>query len=447
MMNFLKTKQTQKGIKIKFKNKNYELKYPQQLWKSYPNKEILVNNYIPLVTLSLPLMADIKSIKYNLPKSIFQQKYKELFLKDLPSSTQDNKQDAIKLTKQFKKIKYTFQKHKRLKLKTKNSKNTNYKAILPLSFGKDSLLTLAVSREIGLNPATIYINDTISPKENKQKLKFGKKLNKEFRQKHYIIQNNIEKLIDFDTWNKPETNFNYTHMITGFCLIALPIAHRHNSEYIIIGNEQDMDFSFKTWQGLEAWPAYDQTSVWQQELNKMIKQLTNKRTEVISIIRPLTNIAIIKILHKRYPEIAKYQFSCDCLNTSYNRRWCNECNKCAKLSLFMKAFGINTKKLGLKNLFSKKHKHFYSLFKGREVDRYEQNIESREQQLLAFLLATRQKAKGYLINYFKKHYLKEALTKENELRKKYFRIWPSNIPKEIKSDVLSIYREEFRDLQ
>jgi hypothetical protein len=207
-----------------------------------------------------------------------------------------------------------------------------------------------------------------------------------------------------------------------------------------------MNFSF-TNQGLEAWPAYDQTSIWQRKQNEIIKKLTNNQTRVVSLIRPLTNIAIIKILYSRYPELAKYEFSCDCLNASFRRRWCHECNKCARHFLFMKAFNINTKKtVGLGNLFKKQDKKYYSLFNGKEVDRYEQNIESKEQQLLAFLLATRQKARGYLIDYFKKNFMKEALAREDELRKKYFSLWPANIPKEIKSRVLKIYREEFKDL-
>ena len=448
-MTILQAKPTKEGISIQFRNKNYKLKYPQKIWKNYFDKQNLIKNYVPLATISLPLMLNLKKIHYNIPESEFQNKYKELLLKDLPSSTFDNKQDAVKLTQKFRKIKFIFEKkEEKIKSGKKKLKNTKHRAIIPLSFGKDSLLTLSLAREIGLNPVSIYINDTITPKENKQKLILGKKFAKQFNQKHYMIENKIERLNDFDTWDKPETNFNYSHMITGFCLISLPFVQYYNSRYIILGNEQDMNFSFTGSQNLRAWPAYDQTSIWQEEQNKIIQKLTNNKTQVTSIIRPLTNIAIIKILYSRYPEKARYEFSCDCLNISLRRRWCHECNKCARHFLFMKAFGINTKKMiGLDGLFQKKHKKLYSLFDGKEVDRYEQNIESKEQQLLAFLLASRQKARGYLIDYFKKNYMKEALAKENELRKKYFSLWPAKIPKELKNKVLSIYREELRDLR
>ncbi len=48
---------------------------------------------------------------------------------------------------------------------------------------------------------------------------------------------------------------------------------------------------------------------------------------------------------------------------------------------------------------------------------------------------------------FKKKFLKEAQERENELRKKFFTIYDSNIPKEIKRDIISIYKEELEELQ
>jgi len=442
---FLISRTTKEGIKISFRNKTYSMIFPRKIWGSYPNKEILMNNFIPLATISLPLIANIKKIHYNIPEPVFKEKYKQLMIKDLPSSTYDYRhQDATKMIKKFLSIKYVFE-GKTKKIKTKaRLKKTKHRAIIPLSLGKDSLLTLGISREINLRPVSLYINDTVMPKENKLKLKLGKKLSKELKQEHYVINNTIEKLTDFDTWNKAETSINYTHMTTGFCFIALPFIHYYGLRYIILGNQQDMNFSFKDNHGYEIFPTYDQSREWIKEQDTMLKSLVG--TRVTSIIEPLTNIAIMKILHLRYPKIAKYEVSCDCLNMNEQIRWCHECSKCARLFLFMKAFGVSTKKLGLMNLFKKKHKKFYSLFKGKEVDRYEKSIEAREQQLLAFLLAIRQGARGQLIDYFRKHYLKEALAQEDELRKKYFKLWPSNIPKEIKPQVLSIYREELKAL-
>jgi len=441
------SKPVKSGINVRFKNKSYNLIYPKKIWKAYPFKHLLTSNYIPLATISLPLLLNLGKIHYNYPAPIFYERYKELMEKDLPSSTYDyTHQNATKMIKKFLQIKFNFkgkQQKKEIKHKIKQIKSKHH-AIIPLSLGKDSLLTLAVSQEIGLNPASVYINDTVSPKENRLKLVFGKKLSKEFKLKHYVVTNNIEKINDFDTWKKPETSINYSHMITGFCFLALPFVNFFNSKYIILGNQQDMNFTFKDKEGYLIYPAFDQHKYWTNIQNKMLNAFTEHEVHITSVIQPLTNIAIIKILHKRYPKIAKYQISCDCINTSRDKRWCNKCNKCARLALFMKAFGINTKKLGLRNLFDKKNKHLYALFSGKGVDRYEKSIEAKEQQLLGFLLASRLGERGYLIDFFKKHYLEEAELNEERLRKKYFGIWESTLPKEIKQDVCSIYKEEMQ---
>lgn len=441
-MTKISTKLASNGIQISFKGRDYGLYYPENLWKEYPYKNIFVKNYISLATLPLPILLNLKMVHYNSPKPDFQSEYKKLMLKDLLSSADDDKQDATKLAQRFLNVKYEFEKESRTETITEES--SDERAVVSLSYGKDSLLSLAAAKELGLDPVTVYINDTVSPAENKLKIILGKKLSAELGQKHYIITNSVEQLNDFETWNKPETCFNYSHMVTGFCFIALPLIYRHRAKYIIIGNEQDMDFSFKNKQGIEAWPSYDQTTEWQREQNKMIKKMASKNTEVVSLIRPLTNITTMMILHRRYPDIAKYQASCDGLDVSDEKRWCCNCNMCASSFIFIKAFGANERKAGLKNMLEKKHRQLYILFDGKEVDRYQKNPEAKEQQLLSFLLAYRNGAKGYLMDLFKKKFLAEALEKEEFLRKKYFRLWPAEMPGKLKP-VLGIYKEELKD--
>jgi hypothetical protein len=182
--------------------------------------------------------------------------------------------------------------------------------------------------------------------------------------------------------------------------------------------------------------------------HRMINRMTQDRAGVYSIIRPLTNIAITKILNHRYPEYAKYQVSCDCLDACDEERWCHDCNKGARLSLFMHAVKKNPKKVGFKhNLLDKKHEKHYALFKGRKVDCYEMSSEARDQQLLAFLMAYRAGVRGYLIDKFRKKYMREAKSREKELRKKFFSVHKARLPPQYKKRIVSIYREEMKGLQ
>ncbi len=363
----------------------------------------------------------------------------------IPSAVNDYKQHTKEFIERFLTTEIIFKDDKVKKPIYKEELGDN--SIVPLSCGKDSLLTLAVAKEAGLNPIAVYIIDTVSPPENKIKIKHVKKLCKEQKIKLVFLKNSIEKLNDFETWNTMETCLGYMHMITGFCFISLPLLHYFNADKIILGNQKDMDFSFINKENIVTWPAPDQNSRATKEQHKMIQKMTNNKAGVYSIIRPLTNIAITKILHHRYPEFAKYQISCDCLDVCDEERWCHDCNKCARLSLFTHGIGKHPRVVGFKkNLLDKKYEKHYALFNGREVDHYELNREARDQQLLAFLLAYKAGVKGYLIDKFKKEYLKEAKQREGELRKRFFKVYPVRIPSEIKKKVVSVYKEEMKDL-
>ncbi|UZE93729.1 MAG: hypothetical protein IB618_03095 [Candidatus Pacearchaeota archaeon] len=436
------TKLTKKGFSLKLKHKkiiNTELSYPKQIWQTYDKKDKLIRNLAYLLTLPLPLVARFKKIFYNTPEPEFKRPFQKLMLKDLPSSTFEYKQDLKKYKKQFLSLKINFSKKP---IKTKKPIKIDSEAISLLSFGKDSLLSLAIAKEISLNPIALHINDTVSPSENKLKIKFMKKLTKENNLKGHIITNSIEKLNDFETWNRAEMSLNYAHMVTGFGFIALPLAHFYNSHHIILGNEKNFDFYIRK-NGEKIYPSYDQTTEWTKKLDKMVKEFAD--VKVFSVIRPITDLAITKILHSRYPNIAKYQHSCYGLDASTRKRWCHDCSSCMGCSLFMTAFGINPRRVGLRKFFSKKNRKHYTLFNPKCPTIYDL-IFSKEQELLMLLFALRNKEKGYIIDKFRKKYLKEALTREDELRKKFFRIYASRIPSKLKPKILSIYKEELKDL-
>ena len=207
-----------------------------------------------------------------------------------------------------------------------------------------------------------------------------------------------------------------------------------------------MNFSFTGKDGYKIYPSYDQTDEATKYQDTIIKQATNKQASVFSLIKPLTNIAITKILWNRYPEFAKYQISCDCFDAYGAHRWCHSCNKCARLFLFTKAVNGDTKNLQFRdNLFDKKYKTYFSLFSNdpEEIDCYEKSKEARDQQLFSFYLAKENNADGYLIDLFKMKFLNEAQEREDELYKKFYKIYPNNqIPNKINEKLKSILKEE-----
>jgi len=433
------------GLNVKLENKVFRLTYPEAIWQNYPDKEkdFLVDNLSYLLTCAFPLVSGFKKIRYNTSYPLLKPFFQQMVVRDIPSSTEDYPFSTTEVLKNFLNLEIEF--------KDYNIKNPVYRikpdkdrVIIPLSFGKDSLLTLAVAREMGLKPICIYINDTVSRLENKLKLKLVEKISRDYNVNCFIIKNQIENFNDFEYWGQNESCLGYAHMIAGFCLLTLPFAYFFKARYIALGNQQDMSFSFWNKEGYRAFPSYDQSLEGTRQLNAIIKISTQNKVNVISLIEPLTNLAVTKILHYRYPDVSKIEISCDALNTLENRqRWCLNCSKCARLYIFMKAWGINTKELGFtRELLGKESEKLYSLFSGKLTDNYEKSKQARDEQLLAFYLAYKNDTKGYLIDEFKKKFLAEAERREKSLQKKFLKLHSmETIPENLKSRVGKIYRQ------
>lgn len=443
-LNNIVIKKTKHGLAIQFHGRTYELVFPNERWSMLPDelRDFFAQEYGFISTVTMPLVSEINHLHYNTPAPLFEGPVKEIILHQIPGIADDYDLDTQETIDQFKNIRYSY-----AETSTIDSEATaNDGAVLLLSCGKDSLLTLGLAQELNLNTTPICINDTTTPYENSVLLETVKKINKNLDSSTEIITNNIEKLNDFETWKKTPTCLGYSHMITGFCVLALPFLH-NNASMVLLGNQQNMNFSFKTKQGYVGYPSYDQTTKARLQQQKMLTHL-NKNYRVMSLVEPLTDIAEVKILFSRYPGLAQYQFSCNCLHGTDEKRWCHSCNKCARLSVFMRAHGYDGKKVGLQSMLQRQFKHYYSLFGiNPEIDRYEKSSEARDQQLLAFYMAYKNGAQGHLIDLFKKMFLSEAIAREDELRKKFFRIYKTDLPRNLQTHLQSILKEELQDCQ
>ena len=445
----LNCKKTEEGLSITYENKEYSLSYPKNIWKKYPDgiREVLIDNLVHLLTMNLPLVSGIKKLKYNTARPVFKPFFDTVVINSLPGAVEDYDIQTEDIIKHFLNVEYEFDGHE-TKFPQNYTFNPNEKAVVSLSCGKDSLLSLAVCNEIGLNPISIYINDTVSPSENKIKMEFGKKVCDELDTEFHIVRNEIENLNDFVKWDSSESLIGYTHMLTGFCMIVLPFLHNFQAKYIVLGNQKNMEFRFHNKNGFFSYPSFDQSTRWMRAQDSIAKFMTDRKASVMSVIEPLTNIAIMRVLQRRYGKIGKYEVSCDDLDGTTEIRWCHECSKCARLSLMLKANKIDVKKIGFReNLLEKNHKELYCLFDGKEVGCYEKSNDARDEQLLAFYMAYRNGEKGYLIDLFKEKFLKEAKSREDDLIKKFFSIHKSvTMPGNIREKVFSIYKEEMKNL-
>jgi hypothetical protein len=432
------------GLTVHLQGKKYNLIFPKNIWKNLPVdlKDFFTQEFGFISTAPMPLVSEIDELHYTTPPPIFEDHIKDIILHQIPGIADDYSLNTAQTIQRFRNINYSFTGTSNYNAEA----NAHDGAVLLLSCGKDSLLTLGLARELDLQTKAIHINDTTTPYENHVSLETIQKVAKNQKINIEVITNNIEKLNDFETWDKSPTCLGYSHMITGFCFLAIPFLH-NDASMVLLGNQQNMNFPFQTRQGYTGYASYDQTTAARNKQQSMLQHL-NKHYQVLSLIEPLTDLAETKILFSRYPELAQYEFSCNCLYDTNEKRWCHACNKCARLNIFMLAHDINPKNVGLNNMLSRRFIQYYRLFGvNPDVDRYEKCNEARDQQLLAFYMAYKNGVKGQLIDLFKKDFLSEAMDREDELRKTFFKIYPTDLPNNLKTRLHGIFKEELEDLQ
>lgn len=206
------------------------------------------------------------------------------------------------------------------------------------SGGKDSLLTYGIIREIGV-PHPVFINESgrhwftavnsyeyyqqVEPNTVKPWCNSDRIFNWMVRQMPFIKENfqNIRAdIYPIRLWT-----------VAVFLFGTLPVALKRNAGNVLIGNEYDTTVKgnhhgISHYNGL-----YDQSKYFDNALTRYFaKKGWNIRQ--YSILRPLSELLILKILVKRYPELQRQQVSCHAAHEKDGRMLpCGNCEKCRRI--------------------------------------------------------------------------------------------------------------------
>jgi hypothetical protein len=445
----LSIKSNSSDLVINFKDKDFHLKYPEKIWENLPEniKKIFVDNYLFLKSVHIPIILNADKVILNTSSPLLKSFFLNMQFMDIPSFSFSDKVLPNEYFKRFFNTTYKF-KDNNVKYPTRNFSLNENSSVVSFTFGKDSLLTLAILKELDFENHPVWVEEEGSPIENKFKRRLIKKFKEQFDIKIERIYNETVLLHSYHYLGiSKERQYSLSHLLTEYAFLMIPYLYNYRSKYVFFGNEQSCNISFISDSGFKCYPVYDQSVEWMTEINKMMNIFLKNKFYVSSIVEPLHDLAIVRILYRRYPELAKYQYSCFPDETMINnfKRWCCHCSKCARLYIIFKALNINTKKVGFKNgMLTRNHKSYYSIF-GVNVNDCDYDVSGvgRDEQLLAFYLAHKNKVKGELIDEFKKTFLDEAKEREDELYKKFFSVHKSlTLPKKIKRKIISIFKEE-----
>lgn len=446
----ISAKINQQGFDIKvFDNQKCYVKYPSDIFNKFPDKDFLIDNFVYARTRTLPL-AKSRTLVYKTVKPYLKNFIDWGIKSDLGRIADISKMLTAKLIERFSNKDVLFE-NKTVNKQLKSFINLKSdKALLALSFGKDSLLSYGLGREIGLicETAIDLDRENYTARAWQQRMKIIKSFIQQEQQTLVGFRDNIDIIHS----NKREIKHHIEELedlngMLAFTLELMPIAYQAKAKYLIFGNERNFNDFYYNHDGVKSYLSFDQSTGYTKRLNKLLNNLTNGNLQVISLVEPLYNLAEMKILYNRYPGLLAYVMSCYPKKESIDR-WCKNCAICAEIFLYTTAVGGDPTKIGIKEkMFSRKDSRLYSLLAKKISRPYEKLSQIRDEQLLSFLLAYRNGWRGYLIDLFKTKYLPEAIKREKELRHKFFGIHQAvNMPLEYKAKILKIYQEELRGL-
>ena len=447
---YLESEKLSSGFSIVFKKEHFQNEYPIDVWNATPHEiqDFLIDNLLVATTMHLGLVyPETKRIHYKSSRPLFEPYFNQNFLYDIPSCAEVDELSIPDEVKKFLHLQFDYS-DQYVKQPGINPISDSYRALVGMSFGKDSLLTYAVAEEIGLDPEMIYVVEQSLTYEQKHKTNLANKFFKEFGKSLHILKHETGKLRDYTYLGLPKSEYGWGLQNTEYALEFIPFAYALKGKYILFGNEQSTAETYYDdkyhW---KIYPCYDQSHEWTIQLNQMTELLTSNTVQTGSLIEPLMDMMIQRILIRRYPQYAKYQMSCFTENESgRDYHWCQECTVCSKMYLLSVASGMDPKKIGFtKNMLDKDNKHLFTLFGGKSNLPYLNSGLGRKEQLFAFYLASKNTSNGSLISLFKESDLnEEAKENEEEMREIFLKIYDSiSVPKELKKDIYSIYKEEF----
>lgn len=435
------------GFDIIVGKKKFPIQYNKKIWQQTPSniKQILCDNITFGFTNILPLILKKEKINYQTNFPLLESFLFKNQLYDLLSCERADRVPHLSYLRRFYNLENDFGSNSSVSPDTKNAKKFTNKtptAIIPFTFGKESLTTFALCLELGIRPILVYCQEPAHPHEEKYKLKKLQELKKKISLPVYTIKNAAGLFrygLAFGITNG--TEIGWGAQTTLLSLLMIPFVYAHQAQMILYGSEYSNNES-EMYQGWRFYPSYDQTSHWTAQQDNLVRLLTNNQCRVHSSLEPLEEISIFYLLHHRYKEMGKYQFSCGATHPlHHNTQWCCRCYKCARMFLFARALGIDPRSIGFgQDLLQKKgmFDHYFGT---------DYKSGSPQELDFAFYLAYRRGALGKYTKLFvakklgklksRAHYLKHFTTLHSQI----------NLPSKYKQRLLKIFSQELKSLK
>jgi uncharacterized NAD-dependent epimerase/dehydratase family protein len=223
-----------------------------------------------------------------------------------------------------------------------------------LSGGKESLLSYSLLDEIGLETYPIFINES------------GRHWYTALNSYRYFKENvprtarvwtNSDRLFSWMLRHIPYVRPDFADMraddypirlwtVAVFLFGALPLLQKKGTGYLVIGDEYDTSPMLK-YHGITHFDGlYDQSRYFDLALSGYFNR-KGWNIKQFSIVRPLSELLVLKMLIERYTHLQRHQVSCHMAHIEGNRVFpCGRCEKCHRIVAMLSALGADPTRCG-----------------------------------------------------------------------------------------------------
>jgi hypothetical protein len=446
------------GFVIEVDGRDYRIDYPEWVWKSTPEAaaRFLLDNLAYSCTMHLPMsIPGVDGLSFDTARPCFEPYFFQNFVRDIPSCADMDGRDIAAETTRFLAVDYRFAEDP-VRLPSGlppglpagvPASDHRAASVVPMSFGKDSLLTWAIADELGLSPLPVYVVEPSFGQERAHKIALGKRFASHFGTELETIEHETGVLRDAAHFGAPRSEYGWGLQSTEYALLMIPYAFATGAGYIFFGNEQSAGSSYRDSTGSSiVYPCYDQTHFWTQHIDAMTALSSGGKVRTGSLIEPLMDVMVQRILVHRYPRHAPYQMSCFAEGEAgLTSRWCHDCSICAKMYLLCRAANVDPYAVGFdRSMLTDAAVGHIPLLDGSSSFPYSRTDLARDEQLFAFLCADRFGADEPLVRRFAGSPLAdEARRREGELFARFCSLYdPVSTPTPLRDDVMHLFREE-----
>jgi creatinine amidohydrolase/Fe(II)-dependent formamide hydrolase-like protein len=222
------------------------------------------------------------------------------------------------------------------------------------SGGKDSLVTFGILSELGYEAHPIFVNE--SGRHWYTALNGYRHLRQHHAQTARVWTN-CDRVFAWMLRQLPFVRQDFANVrsdeypirlwtVAVFVFGALPLMRKRGIGRLLIGDEHDTTVR-PTHQGISHYGAlFDQSRYFDEELTRYYQRKGWGLCQ-FSILRPLSELLVEKVLAERYPELLRQQVSCHATHIEGERvRPCGACEKCRRIVGMLTAVGTDPSACG-----------------------------------------------------------------------------------------------------